>query len=281
MTLQRCRLSITPSKTSPIPEPESPFQTRSRKHTLMNLTPSKLTRCGLPLLGMLLVHEATLVGTQAAVVISNLTPPSGWAGNNIYVAKNWNHAVSFTTGSSATTVDNVKFMLYVVPDANGGDRGVGTHVSFYSNNSGSPGSRLSGTSDLVNPSFGSGAGGDGTFTFTPASSITLAANTTYWIKLANDTDVNVHQSISMFSMGANGSTTSTTASGFTYNTMKSGTDSAGWASSNFYPYPAFSLSVTAVPEPASTAAAVGTGLLILAGWRRSQKKAIRSQSLVA
>lgn len=248
----------------------------------MNLTPSKFTRRGIPLLGMLLVQQAAFVGTQAAVVISNLTQPADWAGNNIFVSQTWNHAVSFTTGSSATSVDNVKFMLYIWPDSSGGDRGAGTHVGFYSNNSGSPGTRLSGTTDLLNPTFSAGTGVADTFTFTPATTISLAANTTYWIKLSNNTtDLANHQSINMYTMGASGSTTSTTASGFSYNTMKSGSDSGGWASSNFYPYPAFSLSVTAVPEPASTAAAVGTGLLILAGWRRSQRKAITGHSLVA
>jgi len=212
----------------------------------------------------LLLLLATHGEAKAAVVIDNLART--FSASSIFIADTWGHAVSFTTGSTASTVDNATFWLQIRSDANGGDRGAGIQVGIFANSAGSPGSQVG--SNFTNPGFGDGSANfDDNYVFTPASTISLSANETYWLKVTSTTDSS-HVNSDLF---FGNSTTPTTASGFSYNTMKSGSAGGGW-SSDFYPYPAFALSVTAVPEPASTTGAVALGLVALAGWARSKKR---------
>ena len=164
---------------------------------------------------------------------------------------NWaSLAQSFTTGSSASTLNGITLSL-----ASGGT-GSGFTVYLMSDNAGTPGNILETLSGPTSP-------GTGDITFTSGSSLPLDANTTYWWEATIVSTPNATFYLS--------STTSTSETG-----------SSGWSigdvgSHNYYVAPwtpsaqayIFSVSgTTAVPEPGTSAALAGLASLALLAYRR-------------
>src|SRR5688572_11580822 len=83
-------------------------------------------------------------------------------------------AAGFTTGGQAVTIESVNLRL------RGYEVGDDPEIGFFTDVAGTPGALIPGTSFLIDPSPASGTDptpeGDATFTFLPASTITLAAS---------------------------------------------------------------------------------------------------------
>src|SRR5438552_8932827 len=112
------------------------------------------------------------ISTRAAVLIGNYPPPDDSIPEDI-ITGFFQIAAGFTVPSTGYTVDDVVLRLGNYDTTSGTAAAVG----FYTDNGGVPGSLVG---SLLNaPSSSSTAIGD--FTFTPSGTVTLSANTSYWL----------------------------------------------------------------------------------------------------
>jgi len=187
---------------------------------------------------------------QAGVVLSNmgangLTDTSGPTNTDI-LANNW-IASGFTTGADALQLDWVSIVGF------NNDLGTKT-VAIYSNNAGSPGT-LIGTSSATTAAL------KNVYQFN-FSGVNLAASTSYWVL--------PEAGLSWYLESANAAPTAQNASGFSYNGVKTSTNSgSSWNTSVFNYTIGISASPAAVPEPAITSLVCVGGIAFM---RRRMKK---------
>jgi len=187
---------------------------------------------------------------QAGVVLSNmgasgLTDTSGPTNTDI-LATNW-IASGFTTGADALQLDWVSIVGF------NNDLGTKT-VAIYSNNAGSPGT-LIGTSSATTAAL------KNVYQFN-FSGVNLAASTSYWVL--------PEAGLSWYLESANAAPTAQNASGFSYNGVKTSTNSgSSWNTSVFNYTIGISASPAAVPEPAITSLVCVGGIAFM---RRRMKK---------
>jgi hypothetical protein len=187
---------------------------------------------------------------QAGVVLSNmgasgLTDTSGPTNTDI-LATNW-IASGFTTGADALQLDWISIVGF------NNDLGSKT-VGLYADNAGSPGA-------LIATSSGTAVALKNVYQFN-FSSANLAASTSYWVL--------PEAGLSWYLESANAAPTAQNASGFSYNGVKTSTNSgSSWNTSVFNYTIGISASPAAVPEPAITSLVCVGGIAFM---RRRMKK---------
>lgn len=213
----------------------------------------KHTRKSLRTLGATLVASGTLslfsLPSQAAVVIGNM-PANDEASTSIN-SSTFQKAMVFTMGNQAFTVDNVVLRLSSYNTATDVAR-----LGFFLDVGGGSNTGSQEGSFLQAPVSASDDAGD--FTFTPAGSLTLAANTRYWLLL--------DASAGDFLWRASNPAVSPVGSGAAFDFGRfSTTNGATYTNSTFLN--SFQINGTVVPEP-SSALLFGLGTIGLAVRRR-------------
>lgn len=189
----------------------------------------------------------------AAVLIGNYTPSN--ASGTVTVSTTQQPAVSFVMPSVGYTIDSVKLSLrnYISTADT-------LAVGFYTDNSGIPGTLVG--SLLQNPASASNSTAD--FTFLPVGTLTLSANTTYWL-MARAT---------AGTLGWNVSNTDTPTPRLpvgqaTFNVYKVGISSgASYVSGGTVNIPSFTIAATSVPEPSEYAIVGAIALVSFAAHRK-------------
>jgi hypothetical protein len=125
--------------------------------------------------GLALLAAAPAFGT-ISTPISNLGQSAPGAWNGYYVDDTFSPAVSFTTGSDATSLSSISILAQLYGYGYGN-----FSLSLYSNSGSTPGTSLTTLT-------GSNPVGFTTYTFTDPNSTLLAADTTYWIVATDTTD---------------------------------------------------------------------------------------------
>lgn len=193
------------------------------------------------MLGSFAFAAATTVSAQGTLYVSSLGTT-----NPIFVGLGANYwmAQPFQTGpaASAYSLDSVQLLMLVTGTSSGNN----LHVSLYSDNGGEPGSSLA-------PLSGSDPTSSGLCTYT-ASSVPLAASTTYWILVNSGL---VQNGFPVFLWGATQSSDYVSNGGWGLGAPMYSTDSASWQPA---PYYAGQIAIRAtVPEP-SAGVLLGLGL---------------------
>lgn len=166
-----------------------------------------------------------------AATTSNLTFPDGsWPGDTVtstvYLAS------SFTTNSASTSyrLDSVTVNMGAAITAGGG-----FILQIRSNSGSQPGSLVAQLTGEVNPS-------SGLHTYTPTTTITLNANTTYWVVAGVASGTGEFRWLAAANNNQTGDWTIGNNIGF-------GTNSGTTWSMQGFPPSLFSVSATVVPEP--------------------------------
>ena len=169
---------------------------------------------------------------------------------------------SFTTGNNAATVGSIDLSIQYVDPLN-----TTFSVAIYSDNNGSLGTSLSGGL-LANPATYEQLA---TNTFT-ASGLTLSANTTYWLVLANPGSWPQTGAISeSMTLPFTSTPAASSSDGWTLgNQVWVYGDGSTWNNGTGNITPLFSINVDAVPEPSTLALAGlgGLGMLVRFGRRK-------------
>lgn len=179
-----------------------------------------------------LVFFAGLPSLHAATTSNLSYLDTSWAGDTItstvYLSS------SFTTNASAGsyTLDSVTINLGDALTETGG-----FFLRIMSQTSSRPGTLIGTLSGETNPS-------GGLYTYTPSATITLNANTTYWL-VAGVTGTGEYRWLSATGSNQTGDWTIGNNISTSMNTGSS------WTNRNFPPY-LFSVTATAIPEPSSS-----------------------------
>ena len=215
--------------------------------------------------GLALALILTASASQAAIIIGNLSTNATAASN---ISPTVQKAAVFTMGSQAYTVDSVILTLSSYNTATDVAR-----VGFFLEgaNSLTPGAQVG--SFLTAPSSSSNNMAD--FTFSPSGSLTLAANTRYWLLV----DANVGSSNFIWSLPDPVVTPSGTAATFDFSRGSSNNGSSYSNSSVHNSFQINGTQVTAVPEPGTflPAALLVMGALL----RRRRPRSHRSSGAAA
>jgi len=162
-------------------------------------------------------------------------------------------ANSFNTGTNAGLLSGLSVLL-----KSGSDQLIGDlQVKLLASNGSVPGAELLSLGSLSSTSVSTA--GFASYSFTPATSFSLAANTTYWVEVLTTAPIDIEWSWStdLTSLGVNGQASYSKELGVLPNI------SAG-------PYQ-MSVSVAAVPEPASLALVL-VGVAIMGGAARRTRR---------
>ncbi len=196
-------------------------------------------------LGLLWLALAVLIPGLPArgdLVIGNL--PGNDGGSLAGFEQSVGYSIGFTVGANPFTVDSARFRLNTAT-GNGGN----AFLNIRTDQAGNP----SNTSVLAFNAQAIAANVAATYTFTPTNSVTLAANTTYWLTITND--LSAPDGLVLLANSPSVNPTGTLA---TFFGLRSGlvndqsTDIGG-----LFSVPSFELNGTAsVPEPGSTAVLV-------------------------
>jgi hypothetical protein len=190
-------------------------------------------------MGLVLLGLAPAVG-RADMILGNLGAPNG---SSVSIDSTDLYAASFTMGSQAYSLSDAQITLTFSPPSS-------TTFELESDSAGQPSGTVLSTFD--NPILLSGLR---TYTFTPDSPFTLAANTTYWL-VGSTTDSSTTDWV------ASAPATNPTGSGATFGSYASSSDAgATWNAS--FPTTQFQLDGAAIPEPSSLFL-TGTGICVVA-----------------
>jgi hypothetical protein len=200
-----------------------------------------------------LVAFLTLGGFPSlhAATTSNLTFPDGsWPGDTVtstvYLAS------SFTTNSASTSyrLDSVTVNMGTAITADGG-----FILQIRSNSSSRPGSLVAQLTGEVNPA-------SGLYTYTPTTTITLNASTTYWVVAGVAGGTGEFRWLAAANNNQTGDWTIGNNIGF-------GTNSGTTWSMQGFPPSLFSVSATVVPEPGAFILALAGGIGTIVSRRRA------------
>ena len=192
---------------------------------------------------------------RADMIFGNLDAATGNDSNSQSLNIGNLYAVSFTMGSQDYSLSDVQIRLTFSPPAN-------TTFQLRSDTSGHPsgGTLLT----FTNPTFGSG---QTTYTFTPGSPFTLAADTTYWLVGSTTSGLNANWAVTS-------PLTNPSGSGASFGSYAD-TSTGGGTWFNSAATTQFQLDGTtaAVPEPSSLFL-TGTGICVAAavGWHRRRTR---------
>lgn len=215
---------------------------------LSNKLPTKL------FLGAFVAGQLLFSTASHAQLISNYPFVNSSAGVNMNVVGS-GAAVGFTMPNQDYTVDSVVLRLngYATPADS-------PEIGFYDNNSGKPGTLIGSFLNFPSSSDTSTAN----FTFTPASTITLAANQTYWLW--------VKTSAGLFNWRSDNPATTPTGAATHFDYMTTSNGGTTWTS-HLSQIGTYQINATPVPEPEQVAVAVGLLLCGFAGYRRFRQPA--------
>ena len=194
---------------------------------------------------------------QATTLVSNLGESND--GVDPIITTHWGGS-NFTTGIDSYQLTGVSLPLVAVTSS------ANFFVSLYSNNAGQPGSAL--TSFTPTTTIGSPA----TYAFTPNSSVTLAANTTYWLVAGISSGVGEYDWSYTTSFNQTSSAGWTIGDGYAY----TGDGGASWtllptAGPYFFSVDGAIAPAATTPEPSFLVGLLGLGALGLVSRRKSWK----------
>lgn len=190
---------------------------------------------------------------QSAVIISNIGT-TGTGNVALGASTTAEIGYGFTMGDTAFSLDSVSLRLEKL------EAGTDPNVRIYSDSSSAPGTLIASFSALsltLNT--------EETATVTPLSSVTLQANTAYWIVLERDGGANA-----TWYRGSEPSGDHATHLGRQLSTD----DGASWSglSTGSTSRLGIEIVASAVPEPEEVALVSGLGLVAFAVWRRRRQK---------
>ena len=205
-------------------------------------------------MGLVLLGLAPAAG-RADMIFGNLDAATGSDSSSQSLNVGNLYAVSFTMGSQDYSLSDVQIRLTFSPPAN-------TTFQLRSDTSGHPtGGPLF---TFTNPTFGSG---QTTYTFTPGSPFTLAADTTYWLVGSTTSGLNANWAVTS-------PPTNPSGSGASFGSYSASTTGGGtWFNSAATTQFQLDGTTAIVPEPSSLVL-TGTGVCVAAavGLRRRRTR---------
>ncbi len=222
----------------------------------MKPSPRIFTGSLLPALTAALLATATQ-SSSAATMVSNLGNKNAGVLNVRFLDPNGEiRAVTFTTGATATQLDSVTLDMQVA-----GVTGGGFGVSIYGYSVTGPSGLLASLSGSSNPATA------GAYTYTDGSSLTLAANTTYFV-VASVPQTSPDKS---YAWSNTEETTETSSSGWSIGNRSWYRENGGssWTQLDFDATGQMSIQASAIPEPGvmlPLPVLLASGLLLR--WRR-------------
>ena len=228
----------------------------------MNTTFCPLTRlvCRFGL-GLGFVLGAAVASSQTVFLSSLGQSPAGYSDVSFSTSGSTHSAVgqAFTVGGADVILDNVTIKTAGTGTGTGFTVGLYSHKSF----STAPDSLIETLTGETAPT------AIGTYSYTSSASTLLLANTTYWwvatVPSGTDSNFNINR-IPLGSMSASGGWSALQS----YGTTMTGTNFDGWSGIGGRSVE-FSISASAVPEPATAVLLAGLAALGAAVSRRSRR----------